>query len=102
MKIIKELEEFIADELSGAYDYAKMAVKYKTENPDMARMFYEMANAELSHKDNLHKMIVSKIEEYKKQHGTPPVAMQAVYDWEHEKQIAETAEIKAMLDSANN
>ena len=43
MKIIKEISEWIEDELEGAEDYAEAAVFYKEKHPDLARALYEIS-----------------------------------------------------------
>ena len=97
MKIIKKMSEMIMDEAEGAECYAKKALMYKDERPKLGRMFYQLANEELGHVDTLHSAVVELITEYKAEHGEPPEAMMAVYDYLHEKQIEEVAEVKAML-----
>ena len=97
MKIIKKISEMIMDEAEGAECYAKKALMYKDERPDIAKMFYNLANEELGHVNVLHNAVVELIEEYRKENGEPPEAMKAVYDYLHEKQIEEVAEVKSML-----
>ena len=97
MKIIKKMSEMIMDEAEGAEHYAKKALMYKDERPKLSRMFYQLANDELGHVDTLHGAVVELITEYRAEHGEPPEAMLAVYDYLHEKQIEEVAEVKTML-----
>lgn len=44
----------------------------------------------------LHAQVVKLIDIYKKTKGEPPAAMQAVYDYLHEKYIEEVKEVKTM------
>lgn len=53
---------------------------------------------ECTHVDLLHKRVVEIISEYKAKHGEPPVAMQAVYDYLHEKSINKMADIRRWQD----
>ena len=97
MKIIKKMSEMIMEEVEGAEHYAKKALMYKDEDPKLARMFYQLATDELGHADTLHSAVVEIITAYRAEHGEPPEAMMAVYEYLHEKQIEEVAEVKAML-----
>ena len=51
---------------------------------------------EMRHMALLHEQVVKIIDEYRKANGNPPVAMQAIYDFLHEKFMRETKEIKIM------
>ena len=97
MKIIKTLSEMIIDEVEGAEKYAKESVMLKDERPEIAKMFYNLANEELGHVNTLHISVVSLINEYKAEHGDPPANMMAVYEYLHGKQINKVAEVNAML-----
>ena len=94
MKIIKEISEWIEDELEGAEDYAEAAVFYKEKHPDLARALYEISLEEMRHVDILHGKVVEIIEEHRREHGEPPAAMKAVYDYLHERNIEWAKEIK--------
>ena len=96
MKIIKELSGYIDEEIDGAKTYAENALKYKEERPELARMFYNMSLQEMEHMNELHKQVVDIIQKYRKETGEPPVPMMAVYEYLHERQIAEAAKVKAM------
>ena len=97
MKIIKKISEMIMDEAEGAECYAKKALMYKDERPALAKIFYNLANEELGHVNILHNAVVELIEEYRAKEGEPPESMKAVYDYLHEKQIEEVAEVRTML-----
>lgn len=95
MKIIKEIMEEMSEEMEGAGHYAEMALKYKDSDKVLADMYYNMSLQEMKHHDDLHAQVVRMIAEYRKEHGEPPTAMQAIYDWEHEKAISNAKEVKA-------
>lgn len=97
MKQIKKLSEMIEEELEGAEEYAKMALMHKSDNPNLAKTFYDIANEEMRHVDMLHGEVVRMIETHKREHGAPPAAMQAVYDYLHERQIEEAKEVRMYL-----
>ena len=99
MKIIKKMSEMIIDEVGGAKDYAKEALLLKDEKPDIAKMFYNLANDELGHVNTLHIAVTSLINEYRAEHGDPPEGMLALYNYLHAKQIDKVAEVNAMLAS---
>lgn len=95
MRIIKELEEMIEKNLKGAEDAIHRANLYKDAKPALAKTFFELSTDKMRHVNMLHDAVVKEIEDYQKQHGNPPEAMQAIYDWVHEKDIQYATEIKA-------
>ena len=94
MKIIKCLSEKIEDELQDAQDYIDLAMKWKTDEPETADLFYELSVEGMSHVDKLHKEVVDLIEDYRKENGEPPKDMMTLYDYLHEKHIATATRIK--------
>lgn len=96
MKIIENLSDMIAEELDGAENYIKCALKHKTDNRSLADVFYAISLEEMRHMNMLHGEVAKIIEQYRKTNGEPPASMLAVYNYLHEKQIDKAAEIKAM------
>lgn len=94
MKIIRKLSDHIDEELNDARCYAKWAIEVKDERRGLADVLYSLSLDEMKHMNALHDEVVKIIEEYHKEHGDPPVSMQAVYDYLHEKQIEKAQEVR--------
>ena len=96
MKIIKDISAMIEDELNGAEHYAMYALQHKTDHSMLADVLFEISNQEMRHVNMLHEEIVKLIKDYRDKHGEPPSAMQAIYDWIHNRQIEDAKEIKVL------
>ena len=94
MKIIRCLSEKIEDELNDADEYIDLAMRWKTEEPETAQVFYELSLEEMNHVDKLHKEVTEVIEDYRKEHGEPPKDMMTLYDYLHEKHIGKAPQIR--------
>lgn len=95
MKLIKELSEMIEEELDGACEYAKDALKYKDDHPALAKAFYDISLDEVKHINMLHDETKKIIEAHRREHGEPPAPMMAVYEYLHDKHIDKLNHIKA-------
>lgn len=96
MHEIKHLAEEIREELGDAEKYAREAVKH-AEDPEDASTYADLSRQELGHANRLHEMAVRHIEKAKDAGHHPTEAMQAVWDWEHERMLDRTAHVKTLL-----
>ena len=93
MNEIKMLMEHVEDEVEDARTYAKLAIEYKTKDPETAEMFYRLSGEEMNHMNMLHKDVVRRIENHRRMHGEPPAEMLALYDYLHCRMIDDAAEV---------
>lgn len=96
MRLIKELTEMIEEEIEGAEDYVREAIKLKHEHPSLAKTLYDISNQEMTHIDMLHAEVVKLIEEHRRTKGEPPASMMAIYEYLHEKHIDKVNKIRLL------
>ena len=98
MKLIKYLTDAIEEEIEGVKGYAKKAVEIMDEHPGLAQVLYNISVQEDAHQAALHKEVVKIIEEHRREHGEPPAAMMAVYEYIHQKHIDALADARRYQD----
>ena len=98
MKELKEIIGDIGESLENAECYAKEAVKHKEQFPALASTYARIAQDELNHVDMLHRHAVEMIESKERSWAEVPASMRDVWEWEHEKQIDEAADVRRLLD----
>lgn len=98
MKVIKLLVEQIEDEACSAEEYAKLATEYKDEEKVLADNWAKMAEVELGHVDLLHAQVVRIIKAWQAKGNEVPPAMEAVYEYTHNKSIDHVARVKALVN----
>lgn len=96
MKIIKCLTELIGEELADAKKYAELALTYAADQPDASKLFRELSDEEMRHMERLHKCAERAVDEHRKTKGDPPAEMLAVYNYLHQRHVAEAKEVKIM------
>ena len=94
MKIIKCLSEKIEEELHDAESYIDLAMKWKSEEPDTAELFYNLSVEEMGHMERLHDEVTALIKDYREKNGEPPKDMMTLYNYLHEKHIGTATQIK--------
>lgn len=97
MKKIQELVDWIDDELEGAKCYAEKYVYKKAKGSQWAGTFHSMAEDELKHAENIHRLAVEEIETLNKVF-TAPDEMQEAWDKAHKEYVEKAAWIRKMLD----
>ena len=94
MKIIKCLSELIEEELNDADKYIDLAMRWKSEEPETADLFYELSTEEMGHMERLHNEVTKQINAYREKSGEPPENMMTLYRYLHEKHIGEAMKIR--------
>ena len=94
MKLIRELEDLIEEEIHDVKKYAKLAAELKDEYPMLAQVLYTLSTQEDNHQMALHAEVVKIIDQHRKMHGEPPEAMMAVYEYLHKKHIEKMADAR--------
>lgn len=98
MRLIKRMGEQIEDEIGGVIEYAKDALEYKYSRPQLAEMYYKLANTEYGHVSTLHEAVVKLTEEANNKGLAVPQAMIDKWDEKHRCIIEKMAEGKLYLD----
>lgn len=98
MRLIKHLAEQIEDEVCGVTEYAKDALEYKYSRPQLADMYYKLANTEYNHVTQLHEAVVKIAEEAKNKNIEVPQKMTEKWDKKHKEIIEKMAEAKLYLN----
>ncbi len=96
MEIITKLSRMMAEEVHDAEKYAKCALKYRDERPELARVFDTLSRQEMDHMQVLHNSAVAIIDEAKRSGMEIPPGMMEAYDLLHEMRIEEAAEVKTL------
>jgi hypothetical protein len=101
MRIIKTLSDEIRHNIHEAREKISHAYKMHTIDKSTADWYRDMAVAHLKFNDAGHNIVVHMIDDAKKNHTNNPMVpgMLAVYEEMHADIMAESAEVKAMIDS---
>ena len=88
----------ICEELEGACEYAKHAVEIKAMVANWGKMFIEMANAEITHANNLFRMMNEYYAETQKAYTTMPDYMDTLRKEIIDIYTKKSAEAKWMIE----
>ena len=98
MKILKDLINKADDTLDEIEFYAEKAHVLRADHRHLADAYAKIGEMHITIYNMLHEQMVSLIEEEKKKGVQVPVAMMAVWEYEHEKLIKEFAEAKYLIE----
>lgn len=98
MKILKDLISKANDTLDEIEFYAEKAHHLRGEYKTLADTYIKLADMHITIYGLLHERMVALIEDEKKKGVAVPAAMQAIWDYEHEKLIKEFAEAKYLVE----
>lgn len=104
MRLIKALTDDIECNIREAEDKVTTAYRMRSEHPSIAVWYRDMAQAHLNFNIKAHELISSEIANYKsskdyEEHPEYADGMLAVWRAKHADMIANTARVKAMVDS---
>ena len=98
MKIIKELSHMIEEELDDAEKYIKAAIRVKEDDPELGKLFFDLAREEMGHMERLHNYVVKWIRIYRESNGEPPVGMMEFYNYLHEAHTERATRIQLYIN----
>jgi hypothetical protein len=98
MKILKDLIEKANDTMEEVEWYAEKAHHIKADHKPLADTYIKIAEMHITIYNMLHEKMVMLIEEEKRKGTIVPPAMQAIWDYEHEKLVKEFAEAKYLIE----
>lgn len=99
MKSIEELSNAIENEIDMAENYAKQAIQYKMDDPEISKGYLAASSTHIDIAlNNLHGIVVNKIAAYRKTEGEPPAPMMTLYNYLHKRFMEKVAAIKILQD----
>jgi hypothetical protein len=98
MKILKNLIDRAECTMEEVEWYAEKAHHLRTEHKSLADTYIKIAEMHVTIYNMLHEKIVALIEEEKQKGVQVPSAMQAIWDYEHEKLIKEFMEARILIE----
>lgn len=98
MRIIKCLSKQMCEEIEGVKNYAIDALEYRKSDPELAKLYHDLAETEYDHAIKLHEQAVQKIKEIEETDVSIPSFMKSKWDDAHEEMIEKAKEAKTFMD----
>ena len=98
MKVIKDMSCDIEEIFEMADKNIRLAVKYKEDDPESSKAYYNKSVEELNSIKPFHDRVVAIIKNYRAEKGEPPAPMMAMYNYEHEKHMDKNASIRKLQE----
>lgn len=98
MLLMKDLVEYIREELEDVKKYAEAAARVRMDDPSLANVYTELGTEEMKHAEKLHRAAADLIEKATANGREAPPVMRAIWDFEHKIMMAEMAKAKHMLE----
>jgi hypothetical protein len=98
VKILKDLIQKANETMDEVEWYAEKAHHLKIEHKPLADTYIKIAEMHIDIYKMLHDRMVTLIEEEKSKGVAVPIAMQSIWDYEHEKLVKEFAESKILIE----
>ena len=97
MRLIATLARQIEDEVDGALEYAKDAITYKLDRPELASKYHKMSVVEFEHSEALHEEVAKAIEEAEKSGIKYPQSMKDSWESKHRELKAKAENAKVFI-----
>lgn len=99
---IKKLASYLEDEIDDIKKYSIEALKLKTQRPQLAQTYHELALEEYGHYSKLHEQTEIMIAEIKESKKQIPEKMFKKYEYVHKYLIEKLADAKTYMDMFDN
>lgn len=96
MQLIRQISDYIEEEIKDAEKYAENALLQKETNFALAKVYYDLSVSELQHQTMLHNMVANLIEDYRAKKGEPPADMLAVYEYLHKRNVDKVKNVRLL------
>lgn len=99
---IKKLASYMEDEICDIKKYSIEALKLRTQRPQLAQIYHELALEEYGHYNKLHGQTEALIAEIRESGKQIPERMLKKYEYTHKYLIEKLADAKTYMDMFDN